>query len=76
VDEAQRRLICDAVTNKSKQQFSAILEAVQDSGGIAYSMDLARREADLAKQALARLPDSQFKSVMAELADFSISRLN
>ena len=76
VDEALRNLICDAVTHKSKQQFCTILEAVQASGGIAYSMELARREADLAKQALAQLPDSKFKSVMAELADFSISRLN
>jgi geranylgeranyl pyrophosphate synthase len=39
-------------------------------------MELARREADLAKQALEPLPDNKFKAVMAELADFSISRLN
>jgi geranylgeranyl pyrophosphate synthase len=31
-------------------------------------------EADLAKQALQDLPDSQFKSVMSELANFSVAR--
>jgi hypothetical protein len=31
-------------------------------------------EADLAKQALQGLPNSQFKTVMSELADFSVTR--
>jgi octaprenyl-diphosphate synthase len=76
VAEDQRGLICDAISLKSKDNFCGVLKAVQASGGIAYSMELARREADLAKQALEPLPDNKFKAVMAELADFSISRLN
>lgn len=71
----QRALIRSAVENKTAEEFPAILEAVQSSGGIAYSMERAQLEADLAKQALKDLPDSQFKSVMSELADFSIARL-
>jgi octaprenyl-diphosphate synthase len=75
VEEAQRNLICDAITRKSKENFCGILSAVQASGGIAYSMELAQKEAGLAKQALQQLPDNKFKSVMIELADFSVSRL-
>ena len=75
VEEAQRNLICDAITSKSKENFCGILSAVQASGGIAYSMELAHKEAGLAKQALQQLPDNKFKSVMIELADFSVSRL-
>jgi octaprenyl-diphosphate synthase len=70
----QRALICSAVENKTAQDFPAILEAVQSCGGIAYSMERAQLEADLAKQALQDLPDSQFKSVMSELANFSVAR--
>jgi octaprenyl-diphosphate synthase len=70
----QRALICSAVENKTAQDFPAILVAVQSCGGIAYSMERAQLEADLAKQALKDLPDSQFKSVMSELADFSVAR--
>jgi octaprenyl-diphosphate synthase len=62
------------VENKTAQDFHAILEAVQSCGGIAYSLERAQLEADLAKQALQDLPDSQFKSVMSELADFSVAR--
>jgi hypothetical protein len=39
-------------------------------------MERAQLEADLAKQALQDLPDTEFKAVMYDLADFSISRLN
>ena len=70
----QRALICSAVENKTAQDFPAILDAVQSCGGIDYSLERAQLEADLAKQALKDLPDSQFKSVMSELADFSVAR--
>ena len=76
VEEDQRSLICDAITRKSKENFCGILSAVQASGGIAYSMERAQMEADLAKQALEQLPESRFKSVMIDLADFSVSRTN
>lgn len=70
----QRALICSAVENKTAKDFSVILDAVHSCGGIAYSMKHAQLEADLAKQALSGLPDSKFKSVMCELADFSVAR--
>jgi len=74
VDAHQRALIRSAIENKSTENFSAVLEAVKTSGGIAYSLKRAQMEADLAKQALQGLPNSQFKTVMSELADFSVTR--
>ena len=71
----QRSMICDAITQKSSTQFAEIVEIVQDSGGIDYSMQRAQREVDLAKQALVELEYSDFKVKMIELADFSVSRL-
>ncbi len=70
----QRTLICSAIKNKTAQDFGVIVDAVQGCGGIAYSMQRAQAEADLAKQALEGLPDSRFRSVMIELADFSVTR--
>ena len=74
VDAHQCALIFSAIENKSTENFSAVLEAVKTSGGIAYSLKRAQMEADLAKQALQGLPNSQFKTVMSELADFSVTR--
>jgi octaprenyl-diphosphate synthase len=75
-DADQRQLICDAIQQRTADNFAEILEAVQSSGGIDYSMELAQSEANLAKQALQDFPDTEFKAVMCDLADFSISRLN
>ncbi len=75
-DTDQRQLICDAIQQRTADNFTEILKAVQSSGGIDYSMERAQLEADLAKQALQDLPDTKFKAVMYDLADFSISRLN
>ena len=57
VDAHQRALIFSAIENKSTENFSAVLEAVKTSGGIAYSLKRAQMEADLAKQALQGLPN-------------------
>ena len=71
----QRDIICDAITRKSAGQFAEIVEIVQCSGGIDYSMQKAQREVDLAKSALAGFDDSDHKVKLIELADFAISRL-
>jgi octaprenyl-diphosphate synthase len=75
-DSAGRRFICDTISNKTAENFAEILALVQASGGIDYSMQCARQEALLAKQALENLPDSNFKTQLSDLADFSVSRLN
>lgn len=75
-DSAQRLLIAETINNKSAESFAEILSLVQGSGGIDYSMDCARQEALLAKQALNDLPESTFKTQLVDLADFSVSRLN
>jgi len=75
-DSAQRLLIAETINNKSAESFAEILSLVQASGGIDYSMDCARQEALLAKQALNDLPESTFKTQLVDLADFSVSRLN
>ena len=69
-------MICQAIESKSADNFSDILAAVKSCGSLDYSIEQAKLQAELAKQALAGLPESQFKTVMADLADFSVSRLS
>lgn len=76
LDEQQRQLICTAVESKSAEHFEAILEIVRQSSSIDYCIEQAQQQAELAKQALDGLPDSDLKVVMAELADFSVARLS
>ncbi len=76
LDAQQRQLICQAIESKSADNFAEILSAVQSCGSLDYSIEQAKIQAELAKQALVSLPESQFKSVMKDLADFSVSRLS
>ncbi len=72
----EQALIRRAIESKSSQDFAAILDAVQSCGSLEYSIGQAKLQADLAKKALAGLPESRYKTVMAELADFSVTRLS
>ena len=76
LDEQQKQLICAAVESKSAERFDDILSAVQQSSSLDYCIQQAQLQADLAKQALSTLPDSHLKTVMAELADFAVSRVS
>lgn len=76
LDPTQRQLICQAIETKSAENFPQILSAVQDSGSLDYAIEQAVVESGLAKKALEKLPDSQYKKVMADLADFAVSRLS
>ena len=76
LDGQQKKLICAAVESKSAERFDDILSAVQQSSSLDYCIQEAQLQADLAKQALSSLPDSHLKTVMAELADFAVSRVS
>jgi octaprenyl-diphosphate synthase len=71
-DGAQR--IRHAIEQGGAGQIEAILKIIESTDAIAYTVRLARREAESAKQALDRLPPSQFREALARLADFSVSR--
>ena len=51
-----------------------VTRTIESSGGLEYTARLARREADLAIDALGRLPESTFSRALRELADFAVGR--
>ncbi len=73
-DAESRALICQAIENKSSSNFEAICGLVQAAGGLDYSRQKALEHVVKAKQAIAGLEDSVYKTVLCDIADFSVTR--
>ena len=58
-DTARLRL---AVEHGGLDELDAVTRTIESSGGLEYTARLARREADLAIDALGRLPESAFST--------------
>lgn len=69
-------LIRKAIAGKTADNFGAILQVVNTSGGLSYSCQQAVKEVELAKHALVGMPDGDYKRVLLDLAEFSISRVS
>jgi octaprenyl-diphosphate synthase len=72
VDDTARLRV--AVENGGLDELEAVTRAIESSGGLEYTARLARREADLAIDALGRLPESAFVGSLRALADFAVGR--
>ena len=72
----QRKRIRSAITKGSLDDLAAIQTAIEETGALAYCMDKAREQADLAEQQLACLPDSIFKNHLKELAQIAVNRMS
>jgi octaprenyl-diphosphate synthase len=70
----QQAMIRNAIEHGGLDHLIAITAAIESTGGLAYTAKRARQEADLAKAALAVLPDSPYKQALSELADFAVAR--
>ena len=53
---------------------SDVLEAIQDSGAIEYTRNLARLEAERAMRQLNIIPGSRFKQILIQLAEQAVKR--
>ncbi len=63
-----------AIEEGAVEEIDRIREAIETTGAIAYTADSARKEAEMAKAALAGVPDSPYKEALAALAEFSVNR--
>jgi octaprenyl-diphosphate synthase len=70
----QQAMIRNAIEHGGLDHLIAITAAIESTGGLAYTAKRARQEADLAKAALAVLPDSPYRQALSELADFAVAR--
>lgn len=72
--EAESAVIRQAIQDGDKSNFQQILEIVQRTGALEHSRKRAKQEAALACNAIANIPDSQYKEALLELADFAVAR--
>ncbi len=71
---AERHMIREAIQTGGTQNLTSIQLAIESSGGLRYTAERAREEAQLAMAALEGLPTSRYRDGLAELARFAIER--
>ena len=67
-------MIREAIETGGTRNLTSIQLAIETSGGLRYTAERARDEAELAVEALRSLPDSDYKQGLATLAEFAVSR--
>ena len=75
-DAEQRESLQSIVENGGLEEIDFVMEMIRATDAIAYTEQLARSEAELAKAALQKIPDSPLREALAGLADFSVARTN
>jgi octaprenyl-diphosphate synthase len=73
-DESQRRLLRTVIECGGLDRIDDVVAAIESTGSIAYTARRAEDEADLARQAIATIPDSPCKQALLDLAHFSVHR--
>ena len=71
---AQAEVIATAIRNGDAGQLPAILEIVQATGGMDYTLECAREQVRLAVDELQHLPANPFTAAMQQVAEFSLAR--
>jgi octaprenyl-diphosphate synthase len=71
---AQRELIRLAVAQGGLSQLTGITDAIEKTGGLEYTTQLARTEMESALAALKAMPASQFRDALQALAHFAVER--
>ncbi len=73
-DPALLETLRHAVEQGGLTSLDEIILAIQNSGALERTRDVALKYADLAHQALAELPASEWRDALAALADYAVSR--
>ncbi len=71
---AERHMIREAIETGGTQNLKSIQIAIESSGGLRYTAERSREEANKAMQALEAIPRCQFRDGLAALARFAIDR--
>lgn len=73
-DAKQSQLIRHAIEQGGLEDFSAIIQAVEETGALDYVRNIAKQEAELACKAIQHLPSTPQHQALIQLAEFSVSR--
>jgi len=70
----EKELLVNAITNASRDNLSDVLKIIHKTDSLKYTAKVAQQQAELAKESLTALANSQYKEALIQLADFSIER--
>ena len=70
----QAALVRGAIEHGGRDDFAAVLAAIQDSGALAETLRYAQAEAKRAIEAISVLPPSNFKDALLQLSEFAVRR--
>ena len=70
----QQTVIREAITQADHSQFRVIVDIIHQTGGIAYTQEVARDYAARAQQDLNQLPATNYQKTLCELVDFAVAR--
>ena len=70
----QAKLIRKAIENGGHDNMQDVCAVIESTGGIPYTAQAAKHEAELAIEALSPLPDSAYREALYGLAEFSVNR--
>ena len=70
----QAATLRQAITDGGRELIATVTAAIESTDAIPYTAALAAQEAGLAKAALDALPPSAFRTALAALADFAVTR--
>jgi octaprenyl-diphosphate synthase len=71
---AQAAVVREAIENGNLARFADVLQVVKETGALEYTRQQAQRESDAAREALAALPDTNYRQSLLQLADFAATR--
>ena len=71
---AEAALVRNAIEHGGREDFAAVLSAIQNTGALAETRRHAQAEAKLAMDAISVLPPSHFKDALLQLSDFAVRR--
>jgi octaprenyl-diphosphate synthase len=72
--QPQRELVRRVITQGNRGDFDSVLNAIRDSGALAYAHDQARAEAQRAAQHLQPVANSKYRDCLLELTTFAVDR--
>ena len=73
-DAIQRAVLENAIINADRSKLPEVLEVIESTGALAYTLALAQKHATKAQEALEALPDSDYRIALSKLVDFAFAR--
>ena len=71
----QAKLLAKIIENGDRDSLEFVMSVIKQTKALEYTENVALQEAEKAKQALKWLPNTEYKTALNSLAEFSVSRL-